>query len=228
MELARLGDDLRQFLQRVDLLGHGAAHRRRRFLGLFRHFHDAALHLLAGFLQFGADIRGGTADFLRRAGEPLGRRFDDLADRRPDAFGRLARLAFRAFQHAADEVLEILENALDGFRLRDEAVRKLLERRLPVVQRRGEAGLRGAEQFAGIGENLAMLVEPARNGGDLAQRAVRSPGETLHIGVDDVGGIGEAVDRLLRALGEFACRRPEPDVEVAQVLVGSRDEIAER
>ena len=73
-----------------------------------------------------------------------------------------------------------------------------------------------------------MLVEPARNGGDLAQRAVRSPGETLHIGVDDVGGIGEAVDRLLRALGEFACRRPEPDVEVAQVLVGSRDEIAER
>src|SRR5690606_24741804 len=132
---ARLGDDVGQLLERIDLLADCTAHGGRRLLGLFRQFHDALLDLGAGLLQLAADAADRAADFLGRFGEPLGRTIDHLGDGRANLLGRGAGAGLRLFQRAADEILERLHDALDVLRLLDEANGELFERLLASVER---------------------------------------------------------------------------------------------
>ena len=53
-------NDVRKFLQRVDLLGDGAADGGGRFLCLFRHLDDALLELGAGKVELALDGAGGA------------------------------------------------------------------------------------------------------------------------------------------------------------------------
>src|SRR5690606_29563032 len=103
---ARLGDDVGQFLQRVDLLADGAAHGGCRLLGLFGQLDDALLDLGAGLLQLAADAADRAADLFRRFGEALGGTVDHLGDGRADLLGGRAGAGLRLFQRTADEILE--------------------------------------------------------------------------------------------------------------------------
>ena len=221
------GDDLGKLLERVDLLGHGAAHGRCRFLRLLRQVEHALLHLGARLLELGADGAGGAAHLLGRTGEALRCRFHHLGDGAADLLGGIARPALRRLENPRDEVLEGVHDALDVLGLLHQSVGELFQRLLALIERRGETGLGRAQEVGGAGENLAVLLEASRDARHFLERAIGNLAEAAGIGLQRLGGVLEHVRRPVGVGREFPRRRAEAAVDLREVAGRDLDELAQ-
>ena len=203
VDAARAPDDLRQFVQRIDLIADDAAQRRRLLGGLARQLLGAAAQLRPRRLEILRHLLGEAADFRRRRVEALARLVEHLREllRRLLIGGvqRLSRALALLFGRGADLREAFVDDARRLLRGLRQKLTDVLRARLRVTEAFLQRSREGAE---GAQEVSALLLD---QGDEREERIAARLDRRVEIllALRELGdAAGERRLRLLEALGD--------------------------